>query len=62
MLSWTISFLIIALVAGLLGFTGIAGVATSIAKVLFAIFLFLFVCTLLLTAGWLGNLKKPTTR
>lgn len=47
MLSWTIAFLIIALLAGVLGFTGIARTATGIAKILFYIFLILFVLSLL---------------
>lgn len=39
MLSWAITFLVIALIAAALGFTGIAGAAAAIAKVLFGIFL-----------------------
>ena len=35
MLSWAITFLIIAIIAGVLGFGGIAGTATSMAKILF---------------------------
>ena len=35
MLSYAITFLIIALVAAVLGFGGIAGAATGIAKILF---------------------------
>lgn len=42
MLKWALIFLIVALIAGALGFTGVAGVATGIAKILFG--LFLFVC------------------
>ena len=41
MLSWPLAFLIIALLAALLGFTGIAGTAAWIAKALFALFLVL---------------------
>ncbi|MGD1089331.1 MAG: DUF1328 domain-containing protein [Verrucomicrobiota bacterium] len=48
MLRWTIIFLIIALVAGLLGFTAIAGTAMGIAKILFFIFLILFLVSLIL--------------
>jgi uncharacterized membrane protein YtjA (UPF0391 family) len=47
MLSWSITFLIIALIAALLGFSGLAGMAAGFAKVLFAIFLVLFVVSLL---------------
>ncbi|MGH8024140.1 MAG: DUF1328 domain-containing protein, partial [Limisphaerales bacterium] len=39
MLGWTLVFLIVALIAGLLGFTGIAGAAVGIARFLFAVFL-----------------------
>jgi len=41
MLHWTITFLILALVAGLLGFTAVAGTSFAIAKVLFFVFLVL---------------------
>lgn len=46
MLSWSIGFLVIALLAGVLGFTGIARTATGMAKILFYIFLILFVLSL----------------
>jgi len=42
MLKWAVIFLIIALVAALFGFTDIASASTGIAKILFAIFLVLF--------------------
>lgn len=47
MLQYAVVFLIIALVAGLLGFTGIAAGAVQIAKVLFFIFLLLFLASLI---------------
>ena len=43
MLSWAITFLVIALIAAALGFGGIAGTATGIAKILFVVFLVLFI-------------------
>jgi uncharacterized membrane protein YtjA (UPF0391 family) len=46
MLSWSITFLVIALVAALLGFSSIAGAAAGIAKLLFGVFLVLFVISL----------------
>lgn len=46
MLGWTLIFLGVALVSGLLGFTGISSAATSIAKVLFIFFATLFVLSL----------------
>lgn len=48
MLGWSITFLIIALIAAVLGFTGVAGTAVGIAKILFVVFLVLFVVSLLL--------------
>ena len=48
MLSWSIAFFIIALVAALFGFTSLAVSASWIAKVLFFIFLVLFVISLIL--------------
>jgi uncharacterized membrane protein YtjA (UPF0391 family) len=45
MLSWAITFLIIAIVAAVLGFGGIAGAATGIAKILFIVFLVMFVAS-----------------
>ena len=42
MLKWALVFLIVALIAGALGFTDVAAGAASIAKVLFAIFLVVF--------------------
>jgi uncharacterized membrane protein YtjA (UPF0391 family) len=46
MLYYTICFLIIAIIAGALGFGVIAGTAASIAKALFVIFIVLFVISL----------------
>lgn len=43
MLNWAATFFVIAIVAALLGFTGIAGSAIEIAKVLFFVFLILSV-------------------
>ena len=47
MLSYTLIFMIIALIAGVLGFGVIAGTAASVAKICFFIFLVLFVVSLL---------------
>ena len=46
MLNYAITFLIIAIIAGVLGFGVIAGTAAVIARVLFIIFLVLFVASL----------------
>ena len=46
MLYWALVFFIIALVAGVLGFGGIAAAATDMARILFFIFLVIFLVTL----------------
>lgn len=43
MLGWALTFLVIALVAALFGFGGIASASAGIAQVLFFIFILLFV-------------------
>jgi uncharacterized membrane protein YtjA (UPF0391 family) len=47
MLSYSLSFLVLAIVAGFLGFGLIAGTAAWIAKVLFGVFIVLFFVSLL---------------
>lgn len=47
MLYYALVFLVVALIAAGLGFGGVASVATSIAQVLFFLFLALFVVTLI---------------
>jgi uncharacterized membrane protein YtjA (UPF0391 family) len=46
MLRWALGFFLVALAAALLGFTGIAVAAAGIAKILFYLFLILFLVTL----------------
>jgi uncharacterized membrane protein YtjA (UPF0391 family) len=48
MLRWALVFLVIGLIAALLGFTGIAGASIAIAKTLFYIFMVIFLVLLLL--------------
>lgn len=48
MLSWALIFLVVALIAGVLGFTTIAGAAVGVAKILFYIFLVLFLISLVM--------------
>jgi len=48
MLGWALTFLIVALVAGVLGFGVVSGMAASIAKILFVVFLVLFVIGLVM--------------
>jgi uncharacterized membrane protein YtjA (UPF0391 family) len=45
MLLWALLFLIVAIIAGFLGFGDVASTATGIAKVLFFLFLALFLVT-----------------
>jgi uncharacterized membrane protein YtjA (UPF0391 family) len=48
MLKWAVVFLLIAIVAGLFGFTGVEQASATIAKILFGIFLVLFVGALVI--------------
>ena len=48
MLYYAIVFFIVALIAALFGFTGIAAGAVGIAKILFFVFILLFVVSLLM--------------
>ena len=43
MLGWAVTFLVIALIAAVLGFGGIAGFAVELAKIVFIVALILFV-------------------
>lgn len=47
MLRWALTFLIFALIAAVLGFTGIAGQSMYIARVLFFVFLVVFLVSLI---------------
>jgi uncharacterized membrane protein YtjA (UPF0391 family) len=47
MLRWALIFLIVALVAGFFGFWRLEGTAMWIAKVLFVVFLILFILSLI---------------
>ncbi|MCE0504678.1 MULTISPECIES: DUF1328 domain-containing protein [unclassified Roseivivax] len=42
MLGWALTFLVVAIIAGVLGFGGIATASAGIAKILFFVFLILF--------------------
>jgi uncharacterized membrane protein YtjA (UPF0391 family) len=48
MLGWALTFLVVALIAGVLGFTTVAGTAIGVAKILFYVFLVLFVVSLIM--------------
>ena len=46
MLGWSLTFLLVAFVAAIFGFGGIASASAGIAQILFVVFLALFVLTL----------------
>jgi uncharacterized membrane protein YtjA (UPF0391 family) len=48
MLRWALIFLVIGLIAGLLGFTSVAGASIAIAKILFFVFMVIFLVLLVL--------------
>ena len=48
MLSWAVLFLVIALLAAVFGFTGLAGTAAGMAQILFFIFLVIFLISLVM--------------
>ena len=48
MLRWALMFLVVALVAALFGFTNVAGTSMVAAKILFFVFLVLFVVSLVM--------------
>jgi uncharacterized membrane protein YtjA (UPF0391 family) len=50
MLSWVVTFLIVGLIAAVLGFGGIAGASFGIAKILFFVFLLMFLIAVLFGA------------
>ena len=50
MLRWSMTFLIVALIAAILGFGNIAGTASSIAVTLFWVFVVLFLVSLVASA------------
>jgi len=50
MLRWAITFLVIALIAAALGFSGISGAAVGVAKLLAGVFILLFLASLVMHA------------
>lgn len=43
MLQWAVTFLVIALIAAVLGFGGVAALSVEIARILFVVFIVLFI-------------------
>lgn len=54
MLYWTLVFLVVALIAGALGFGVVSGMAATVAKVLFFLFIVLFILSLIS-----GAVRRP---
>jgi uncharacterized membrane protein YtjA (UPF0391 family) len=55
MLNWALTFFVVALIAAVLGFTGIAVAAAGVAKLLFFVFLVLFIVSLAAHLGRRGS-------
>ena len=51
MLQWALVFLVLGLIAALLGFTSVAGASIGIAKILFFVFLAIFAVMLIMGLG-----------
>lgn len=47
MLGWTLTFLVVAIIAAIFGFGGLAATASGAAQILFVIFLALFIVSLI---------------
>lgn len=48
MLNWSVTFFIVAIIAAFFGYSGIAGTATDMAKILFFVFLIIFLVSFIL--------------
>lgn len=48
MLNWALAFFLVAILAGILGFTGISIVSAGVAKVMFFLFVAVFLITLVM--------------
>lgn len=51
MLSWSLTFFVLAIIAAIFGFTGIASAAAGIAKILFVVFVILFIASFFFKAA-----------
>jgi uncharacterized membrane protein YtjA (UPF0391 family) len=58
MLRWALGFLLVAILAAVCGFGGIAGAATDIARLIFFVFLVLFVFS---AVGHMFGVSAPRT-
>ncbi|MDR3425345.1 MAG: DUF1328 domain-containing protein [Alphaproteobacteria bacterium] len=60
MLNWSITFFLIAVIAAMLGFGGLAGAFAEIAKFLSVIFVILFITSLIY--GMVADRKPPGSK
>ena len=60
MLQWALTFLVIALVAAIFGFGGIAAVSVELARIIFGVFLVLFIVSAIVYL--VGGRKPPLPR
>jgi uncharacterized membrane protein YtjA (UPF0391 family) len=60
MLRWALIFFIVALVAALFGFGGVAGIAANVAQILF--FGFLILAAIVLVMALVGGTRTPRRR
>lgn len=51
MLSWSIAFFVLALIAAVFGFGGVASAASGIAQILFVLFVILFIASFFFKAA-----------
>lgn len=58
MLSWALTFLVIAIISAVLGFTAIAGTAIEIAKIIFYVAIILFLISAVM--GFMRRGRGPT--
>jgi uncharacterized membrane protein YtjA (UPF0391 family) len=59
MFGWALAFLIVALVAGVLGFGGIAIISIEIAKIIFVVALILFLISVVVGFARRGSTPMP---
>ena len=62
MLSWVVTFLVVALIAGILGFGGIAGASIEIAKTIFFIAVVLFLISAVVGVAACSHWRAFATR
>ena len=59
MLYWAVVFLVISLIAAFLGFSGVAVASAGLAKILFFLFVVLFVISLIMGLARRGGAPMP---